>query len=154
MVMITLSFISAGCNSTAANFSRVGLSLNVADLLINHIFIKKGNKLTLSAAADRMKANKHLGVNEDDLLLDQAHRALGLYRKGQREPLLRHLARVGSSAEMPFWRVLTALGEVLPAGSDDQKQTTGLLADRDSLLRESKQLGQAVPVLATGDLFA
>lgn len=138
----------------AATFSKMGLSTNVAELLQAGIFTRKGNKLTLATAAERLKNSKNLGADADDLLLDQAQRALGLYRKGQREPLLRHLARVGASPEMPFWRALTALGEVLPAGSDDQKQTAGLLADRDSLLRESKQLGQAVPVLTTGDLFA
>ncbi|OGX88066.1 hypothetical protein BEN47_09980 [Hymenobacter lapidarius] len=138
----------------AATFSKMGLSINVADLLANRIFLKNGNKLTLASATERLAASRHLGEDAADLLLDQAHRALSLYRRGQRDPLLRHLARVGGSAEMPFWRVLTALGEVLPAGSDDRLQTTGLLADRDSLLRESKQLSQKPAVLATGDLFA
>ena len=97
--------------------------------------------------------HKSLGLSTDDLLLDQAHRALGLYHRAQRRPLVLHLARVAPAPERPFWRVLTALGEVLPAGSDDLRLTTGLLADRDSLLREVKQLDQR-PVGATGDLFA
>ena len=137
----------------AAKFSRAGLQLNVADLLSHGIFAKKGNKLTLATSAERLLAHKSLGSNEDDLLLDQAHRALGLYHRGQRRPLVQHLARVAPAPERPFWRVLTALGEVLPAGSDDHRLTAGLLADRDSLLREMKQLDH-LPAGATGDLFA
>ncbi|MDO7888060.1 DUF1156 domain-containing protein [Hymenobacter cheonanensis] len=137
----------------AAKFSRAGLQLNVAELLSHGIFAKKGNKLTLATSAERLLEHKSLGVNADDLLLDQAHRALGLYHRGQRRPLVQHLARVAPAPERPFWRVLTALGEVLPAGADDHRLTAGLLADRDSLLREVKQLDQ-VQAGATGDLFA
>jgi putative DNA methylase len=137
----------------AAKFSRAGLQLNVAELLSHGIFAKKGNKLTLATSAERLLAHKSLGASESDLLLDQAHRALGLYHRAQRRPLVLHLARVAPAPERPFWRVLTALGEVLPAGSDDHRLTAGLLADRDSLLREVKQLDQT-PAGATGDLFA
>lgn len=137
----------------AAKFSRAGLQLNVADLLSHGIFAKKGNKLTLATSAERLLEHKSLGASEDDLLLDQAHRALSLYHRGQRRPLVQHLARVAPAPERPFWRVLTALGEVLPAGADDHRLTAGLLADRDSLLREVKQLDHA-PAGTTGNLFA
>ncbi|MBK8920117.1 MAG: hypothetical protein IPM81_01175 [Saprospirales bacterium] len=45
----------------------------------------------------------------------------------------------------PFWRVLTSLCEILPAGSEDIKQAQGLLVNKDSLLRESREVESARP---------
>lgn len=58
-------------------------------------------------------------------------------------PLLAHIANIADSSESAFWRVLTSLLEVLPAGCNDHKQATGLLTNRDSLIRESKQAEQS-----------
>ena len=62
---------------------------------------------------------------------------MALYKGTNRGALLRYVSKVGSSPENNFWRVITSLCEVLPAGSDDHKQATGLLENRDSLIRES-----------------
>lgn len=134
----------------AAKFSRVGLTINVAELVAEHLFIKKGNKLTLAGFADRVLAAKNLGENKQSILVDQVHRALALYKAGNRQQLLLYIGKYASTAELPFWRVLTALVEVLPAGSDDQKQASGLLADKESVLRESTQLAQQRPSLIQG----
>lgn len=64
-------------------------------------------------------------------------------------PLLAHIAAVADSPESAFWRVLTSLLELLPAGCNDYKQATGLLNNRDSLIRESKQREQAKVIQGT-----
>jgi putative DNA methylase len=134
----------------AAKFSRVGLTINVADLVSEHLFLKKGNKLTLAGFADRVLATKTLGETKQSRLIDQIHRALALYKAGNRQQLLIYIGKYAATSELPFWRVLTALVEVLPAGSDDQKQAVGLLADKESVLRESTQLAQQRPSLIQG----
>ena len=122
----------------AAKFSRVGLTVNVADLFRAHILLKNGNKQTLGNFTERMAADANLGRSAADPLIDGVHRALWLYQSGDRAALLRHIALVADAPESPFWRVLVSLLEVLPAGSDDQAQALGLLANKDSLIRESK----------------
>ena len=62
-----------------------------------------------------------------------------LYAGANRSPLLAHISAVADSPESAFWRVVTSLLELLPAGCNDHKQATGLLSNRDSLIRESKQ---------------
>jgi hypothetical protein len=66
-----------------------------------------------------------------------------LYKGSNRNALLQYIHKVASSPESNFWRVLTSLCEVLPAGSEDHKQATGLLINKDSLIRESKTIQQA-----------
>jgi adenine-specific DNA methylase len=124
----------------AAKFSRVGLSINVNELFTEHLLIKKGNKQTLGNFEERLKANKRLGENKNTTLIDQVHRAMYLYQGTKRSDLLEHISKVADSAEKPFWRVLTSLLELLPAGCSDHKQASGLLSNRDSLIRESKQV--------------
>lgn len=136
----------------AAKFSRVGLTINVSDLVAEHLFVKKANKLTLAGFADRVLAIKNLGDTKQSFLIDQVHRAIALYKAGNRQQLLLYIGKYASTPELPFWRVLTALVEVLPAGSDDQKQASGLLADKESVLRESTQLAQQRPSLIQGQL--
>jgi putative DNA methylase len=52
--------------------------------------------------------------------------------------LLHYIGTIAASPESNFWRVVSSLCEILPAGSDDIKQATGLLTNKDSLIRESK----------------
>lgn len=124
----------------AAKFSRVGLSINVNELFTEHLLIKKGNKQTLGNFEERLKADKRLGENKNATLIDQVQRAMYLYQGTKRSDLLEHIDKVADSAEKPFWRVLTSLLELLPAGCTDHKQASGLLSNRDSLIRESKQV--------------
>ncbi len=124
----------------AARFSRVGLTIDVGELFTSHILIKHGNKQTLGDATERLKISPHLGQQSDSPLIDQVHRAMALYKGSDREALLAYISKVASTAESGVWRVLTSLAELLPAGSDDHKQATGLLSNKDSLMRESKQV--------------
>lgn len=122
----------------AAKFSRVGLSINVSELFTENILIKNGNKQTLGTFEQRIQANKNLGDRATSFLIDQVHRAMALYKGSNRSALLNYIAKVAAQPESSFWRVVTSLCEVLPAGSEDHKQAFGLLTNKDSLIRESK----------------
>ena len=60
-----------------------------------------------------------------------------LYQGSNRGNLLEYIHRVASNSDSSFWRVLTSLCEILPGGSEDHKQATGLIANKESLIRES-----------------
>jgi putative DNA methylase len=122
----------------AAKFSRVGLSINVAELFTEHILIKNGNKQTLGTFEERLKENKNIGDRATNFLIDQVHRAMALYKGANRPALLQYISKVAAQPESSFWRVITSLCEVLPNGSEDHKQALGLLTNKDSLIRESK----------------
>jgi hypothetical protein len=128
----------------AAKFSRVGLSVNVQDLFGAHLLLKNGNKQTLGNYAERLEAFTRLGESADSPLIDRVHRTLALYAGTDRAALLQYITRMAAEPTSAFWRVLVALCEVLPAGSEDQKQALGLLTNKDSLIRESKN-PSAVP---------
>lgn len=121
----------------AAKFSRVGLSINVQELFTDHILIKNGNKQALGGYKERLAASKNLGDKVGSHLIDQVHRTMHLFQGSNRGNLLEYIHRVASNPDSPFWRVLTSLCEILPSGSDDHKQATGLIANKESLIRES-----------------
>ena len=84
-----------------------------------------------------LAASKNLGEKVGSHLIDQVHRAMHLYQGSNRGHLLEYIHRVAANADSPFWRVLTSLCEILPSGSDDHKQATGLITNKESLIRES-----------------
>jgi len=124
----------------AAKFSRVGLSINVSELFTENILIKNGNKQTLGTFEQRNAARPHLGEKADSFLIDQVHRAMALYKGTNRSQLLQFIGQKASSSDSSFWRVITSLCEILPSGCEDHKQATGLLTNKESLIRESKNL--------------
>lgn len=127
----------------AAKFSRVGLSINVADLFTEHILIKSGNKQTLGSYAQRNAENSNLGERAESYLIDRVHKAMHLFTGANRKSLLEYIQRYATNPDHAFWRVVTSLLELLPAGCADQKQASGLLANKESLIRESKTVGKA-----------
>ncbi|WP_341228322.1 DUF1156 domain-containing protein [uncultured Arcticibacterium sp.] len=125
----------------AAKFSRVGLTINVHDLFTEYIFIKNGNKQTLGGFKERIAQSKTLGEKANSKLIDQVHKAMQLYLGSNRGHLLRYLTEYGENPDGGFWRVVTSLCELLPEDpkkDSDYTQANGLLANKDSLLRESK----------------
>jgi putative DNA methylase len=134
----------------AAKFSRVGLAINVSDLFTHNILIKKGSTQELAGYKERLAANRRIGEDMNGLIIDRVHKAMALYVGTNRNALLEYIAKVALSPESSFWRVVTSLREVLPQGSDDYKQATGLLLNKDSLIRESKNIQ---PTGAQGQLF-
>lgn len=129
----------------AAKFTKVGLSIDVSELFKENILIKKGNRQTLGGFQERLLADKHLGDRSVNYLIDTAHKAMALYQGSNRQALLSYLSIVAANPESSFWRVITSLCEVLPAGSEDHKQATGLLSNKESLIRESRQLNESKP---------
>jgi putative DNA methylase len=122
---------------------KVGLSVETNDLFKEHILIKNGNKQTLGTFEERIKANKNIGDRANNFLIDLVHRAMALYKGNNRSALLQYIGKVAAQPESNFWRVVTSLCEVLPAGSEDHKQALGLLTNKDSLIRESKTVQSA-----------
>jgi adenine-specific DNA methylase len=122
----------------AAKFTRVGLSINVKDLFDHDIFVKNGNRQSLAKFEERLAQKKHLGESPGSSLIDQVHRAMSLYKRGDRRALLDFIARAAVSSDSSFWRVLTSLDELLPKDSDDEKQVDGLLQNKENLIRDSQ----------------
>jgi len=133
----------------AAKFSRVGLSINVAELFTEHILIKHGNKQTLGSFEERINANKNIGDRANNFLIDLVHRSMALYKGNNRTALLQYIGKVAAQPENSFWRVITSLCEVLPNGSEDHKQALGLLTNKDSLIRESKTVQATATIQKT-----
>jgi len=128
----------------AAKFSRVGLSINVSDLFGENILIQHGNKQTLGTFEQRIEANKNLGERATNNIIDLVHRGMALYKGSNRKALLEYIDKVAGQPENSFWRVITSLCEVLPNGSDDFKQAIGLITNKDSLIKESKNVSKSV----------
>jgi len=129
----------------AAKFTKVGLSINISELFKENILIKHGNKLTLGGFQERLKTDKNIGDRSVNYLIDTVHKAMALYQGTNRNSLLQYIGQVAANPESSFWRVVTSLCEVLPAGSEDFKQANGLLANKESLIRESRQLNVSKP---------
>jgi putative DNA methylase len=125
-------------HSTAMRITQVGLSINIQDLYKDHILLSVKSKATLATFSERIHLDKHLGEKPGSFLIDQVHRAMALYKGTNRNALLQYISKMASSTESSFWRVVTSLCEVLPSGCDDHQQATGLHANKDSLIRESK----------------
>jgi putative DNA methylase len=123
----------------AATFAKAGLSVNVSDLFSSHLLIKNGNKQTLATFQERNEKSTHLGEKADSFLIDQVHKGMALYKGTDRKALLNFINEKASSPDSSFWRVVTALDELLPKDSEDQIQTKGLITNKESLIRESKE---------------
>jgi adenine-specific DNA methylase len=122
----------------AAKFTKVGLSINVQDLFKDHILIKNGNKQKLGSLTERLKENQKLGEGKNNHLIDIAHRLMYLYSSPNRALLLKYIDANASDAESMVWRVVTSLAELLPKDIEDYKLATGLLTNKEQLIRESK----------------
>lgn len=126
----------------AAKFTKVGLSINVQDLFRENILLKNGNRQTLATFNERISENKNLGERDDSYLIDRAHRAMSLFKGSNRGRLLEYINSVASNSDSPVWRVLNSLLEVLPGGCEDHKQASGLIANKESLIRECQTAGK------------
>ncbi|MFZ4400749.1 MAG: DUF1156 domain-containing protein [Bacteroidales bacterium] len=124
---------------------KIGLSIETNDIFHENLLIRNGNKQTLGNFEQRFMLNSNLGIKANSLLIDQVHRAMYLYKGTNRAELLKYISEKAATSESNFWRVLTSLDELLPKGSSDQEQTKGLLTNKDSLIRESKDKIQIIP---------
>ncbi|MFZ5429852.1 MAG: DUF1156 domain-containing protein [Bacteroidota bacterium] len=133
--------------------TQVGLTVETSELHIHHIFEVSGNKESLSGYKTRCKQNTKLGAQTGSFAIDQVHKAMWLFQDGNRTALTEFLGMVAPSNESPFWRICTALAEVLPSGCDDHKQISGLLANKESLVREAQRRKQDNPEQGRLDIF-
>jgi putative DNA methylase len=125
----------------AAKFTKVSLSVNVKDLFDAHIFVKNGNKQSLADFSYRNTKKRNLGETANASLIDKVHKAMWLYdtKTGKRETLLELIGKVEVSPDnSSFWRVLTSLKE-LTKGTEDFKQASGLLENKENLIRDSRE---------------
>jgi putative DNA methylase len=125
--------------------TQVGLSVEVAELHRNHVFETSGNKESLSGYKARCKANQKLGTQAGSYTIDKIHKAMSLYELGNRPNLVEFLGEVAPSVDAAFWRVCTAVAEVLPPGYDDHKQLSGLMANKESLTHDAQRGKQKMP---------
>ncbi len=119
--------------------TQVGLNVDVADLVRHHILLQEGNSERLLSGTERIDIDTKLGLRKDNVLIDVLHRAFVQYT-GARQALLAYIARHAPRGSEPFWRVLTALAEVLDPESKDHPAALGLLADKDSIIREAQNV--------------
>lgn len=119
-------------------FTRVGLNVNITDIFAKKLLIRNGKSQHLATAEEHVGGNQLAGMNPGDILIEQVHRAILLYKAEYRGNLLNQLKRIhAEDITAPFWRLLASLKELLPA-NDDLKQVQGLLANGDDLRQSCK----------------
>jgi hypothetical protein len=119
--------------------TQIGLNIDINELIASHIILRNGNKQTLAALEDRIVNHAKIGLSNNPLTIDKVHRAMYLF-SGSRADLVNYIAKVAPSTEDSFWRVVNALAEVVPAGTKDHTAASGLAANKESLLRDVKQI--------------
>lgn len=125
-------------------FTRVGLNVNITDIFAKKLLIRNGKSQHLASAEEHIGGNQLAGMNPGDILIEQVHRAILLYRTENRSGLLNQLKRINADEiTAPFWRLLASLKELLPA-NDDLKQVQGLLANGEDLRQSCKNYDETV----------
>ena len=129
----------------ATKFTRVGMQVDVSDIFAQRLLIRNGNKQHLASAAEHLGNSASQGTRIEDPLIDQVHRAMLAYEKGDRHILLTLLNNVGADDQnSPFWRLVASLKELLPEGKD-LKAIEGLMGNSDNLRQESREVDQHQP---------
>ena len=138
----------------ASKFTRVGMPVDVSEIFARRLLIREGKKQHLATAAEHLGNSFTLGTRSEDSLIDQVHRAMLAYEKGDRHVLLTLLHNVGADDQSaPFWRLLASLKELLPEGKD-LKAVEGLLGNSDNLRQESREVDQHRPEQMSFDFGA
>ncbi len=135
----------------ATKFTRVGMQVDVAEIFSQKLLIRTGSKQHLATAAEHIGNSSNQGTHQEDPLIDQVHRAMLAYEKGDRHILLTLLHNVGADdPNAPFWRLVASLKELLPDGKD-LKAIEGLMGNSDNLRQESREVDQHQPEQMTFD---
>lgn len=135
----------------ATKFTRVGMQVDVSEIFAQRLLIRNGSKQHLATAAEHLGNSASQGTRLEDPLIDQVHRAMLAYEKGDRHILLTLLNNVGADDQnSPFWRLVASLKELLPE-SKDLKAIEGLLGNSDNLRQESREVDQHKPEQMTLD---
>ena len=115
----------------ATKFTRVGVNVDINDIKHRHLLILEGKKMHIAMAKEHLNYPQE-GTRPTDSLIDQAHRAILLWREQNRQSILRFVADIAPESSSPLWRLLATLKELLPA-CDDLKDVQGLLQNADDL---------------------
>lgn len=115
----------------ATKFTRVGVNVDINDIKHKHLLILGGKKMHIAMAVEHLNYAQD-GTRPNDSLIDQAHRAILLWREGNRQSILKFVANIAPESSSPLWRLLATLKELLPA-CDDLKDVQGLLQNAEDL---------------------
>ena len=115
----------------ATKFTRVGVNVDINDIKHKHLLILEGRKMHIAMAVEHLNYALD-GTRPNDSLIDQAHRAILLWREGNRQSILKFVANIAPESSSPLWRLLATLKELLPA-CDDLKDVQGLLQNAEDL---------------------
>ena len=125
----------------ATKFTRVGMSVNIGDIFAAELLIRdEGTRTQHLASYKERKINEPRFDGESRPLIDKVHRAMWLYGCGDEMNLLPFISKYGQDLNNEFWHVFVVLKELLPVGTDDYIQASGLLQNAESLIRRSKEL--------------
>ena len=128
----------------ATKFTRVGVNVEIKDVVQERLLIQQNNKYHLAMAHEHIGGSLVQGTLPTHSLIEQAHRLIITYKEGNRSLLLKLVRDLAHDAASPLWRLLAALKELLPA-NDDAKQVQGLLINAENLRQEaSKPVSGAV----------
>lgn len=116
----------------ATKFTRVGVNVDIKDIIDERILILEGKKMHIAMSQEHLGESTAEGTHPTDSPINQAHRAIILYRIGDRRLLLKFVRNIAPEASSPLWRLLATLKELLPAG-EELKQVQGLLQNAEDL---------------------
>lgn len=116
----------------ATKFTRVGVNVNINDIRTEGLLIHDGNMMHIAMAKEHLSSGEVEGTRPTDYLISQAHRAILLYRSGDKGKLLPFIRDIAAESTSPLWRLLATLKELLPAG-EDANDVQGLLQNAEDL---------------------
>lgn len=121
------------CDSDdATKFTRVGVNVEINEIKYQRLLIVNGNHVRLATAEEHLGSSRLIKDIALQSIINQIHRAILLYREGEKTALLSLIKECAPQSSDQFWRVLATLKELLPAGPD-LKDVTGLLLTQDTL---------------------
>lgn len=123
----------------ATKFTRVGVNVNIKDILQERLLILEGKKIHIAMAQEHIGSSSFDGANPSDSPIKQAHRLILLYKEGERARILRFVRDICPKPSSPLWRLLATLKELLPA-CDDQKQVSGILQNAEDLRQHCEDI--------------
>lgn len=127
----------------ATKFTRVGVNVEINDIIAQRLLIREGNKVRLATATEHITGNNQ-GMNPENPVIEQVHQAIILFKDDlEKDKLLKLIRDCAPDVSSSFWRVLASLKEMLPA-NDDLKAVQGLLQVQEILRIESQRNKSAV----------
>lgn len=122
--------------------AQIGLNVDLKQLDEEGILEDADGLQQLVMSEKRIISHANTGNQVKSNAIDKCHRMMHFWKLGNRRTVLELIERFAPTQEHELWRVMNALFEVLPNGSDDHKQAGEILSALESLLREAKQSSQ------------